>query len=139
MDETPHDSVDGMADGAEDEPAAPRQLTLAGLGLAVAICVAWYVAAVTAFFSYANGRSATVAVEGCTGTECPSERVAILTLGFFGLLPTAFVSLLVSLVVLVYAARSIRVPALLGTVAALAGMALGAFGFVTIATYDITR
>jgi hypothetical protein len=123
-----------------DEPAtAPRPLTFASLGLAAGTCAAWYVVAVTAYFGYANGRSATAPAGGCTGGDCPSERAALLTLGFFGLLPTAFVSLLVSLVVLVFAARSLRRPILLGTVSALAGMVLGAIGFVTIATYDVSR
>jgi hypothetical protein len=107
--------------------------------VATGVCVAWYAVAVAGYFMYANGRSATTVASGCTGVDCPSERTALLTLGFFGLLPTAFVSLLVSLVVLVYAARSLRAPVFLGTVSALAGMALGAAGFVTIATYDVNR
>jgi hypothetical protein len=131
VDETP-EPVEANA-----EPRAPRPLTFASLGQATGICVAWYVVAVTAYFIYANGRSATVPAGGCTGLDCPSERDALLTLGFFGLLPTAFVSLLVSLVVLVFAARSLRAPVVLGTVSALAGMVLGAIGFVTIATYDV--
>lgn len=113
-----------------------RPLTIGSLVAAVATCIAWWIIALTVYFAYANSRSATVAASGCTVTNCPSERSALLTLGVFGLLPTAFVGLLVSLVVLVYTARVLRRPLLLGTAAALAGMVLAVVGFVTIATFE---
>jgi mannose/fructose/N-acetylgalactosamine-specific phosphotransferase system component IIC len=118
-----------------DEPAG-RTFTLGSLAVAVGVCAAWWVVALTTFFVYANSRSDTAAASGCTATTCPSERSAMLTLGFFGLLPTAFIGLLVSLVVLVYTARALPRPFLLGTASALAGMVLAAVGFVTIATFD---
>lgn len=141
MDETSHGPVAGLPGDAEDEDGGPvrRPLTLATLGFAVATCMCWWSAAITAYFIYASTRSDTIPASGCVRNPCPSERAALMTAGYFGLLPTAFVGLLVSLVVLVYAARSLRVPWLLGTVSALAGMVLGAIGFVTIATYDVAR
>jgi hypothetical protein len=126
----------GIQDDDGDAPAAARPFTLASLALAVAVCAGWWVVALTAFFVYASGRSDTAAVPGCTGGGCPSERTALLTLGFFGLLPTAFVGLLVSLVVLVYGARTLRRPVPLGTASAATGMVLAAIGLITIATFE---
>jgi hypothetical protein len=51
-------------------------------------------------------------------------------------LPTAFVGLLVSLVLLVYGARSVRRPVVLGAASASAGVALAIIGLVTIATFE---
>lgn len=125
-------------DPVEDEGRpARRPFTFASLWLAVGVCVAWWSVGLTAYFGYAHSRSDAVAAAGCVEQSCPSERAALLTAGYFGLLPTAFVGVLISLVVLVYAARSLRVPWLLGTLSALAGMVLGAVGFLTIATYDV--
>jgi hypothetical protein len=122
--------------GPDAAEPATRPFTLGSLAVAVGVCVAWWVVALTSYFGYAVSRSDTVAASGCVGGGCPSERSAMITLGFFGLLPTAFIGLLVSLVVLVYAARSLPRPVLLGTVSALSGMALAALGFATIATFD---
>jgi len=132
---------DGIAGAADDAPSTPgqRPLTFASLGVAVAVCLAWYAVVVTGYFAWASGRSSVPGVPGCAGADCPSERTAMLTLGFLGLLPTALVSLLASLVVLVFAARRLRAPVPLGTVSALAGMVLGVIGFVTIATYEYPR
>jgi hypothetical protein len=121
---------------ADEETPAPRRFTLASLLAAVCVCAAWWLAAVAGYFAYAQSRSDTVAAADCTTASCPSERTALLTLGFFGLLPTAFVGLLLSMVVLVFVAQRLRLPWLLGTVAALAGMAVAAAGFITLVTYD---
>jgi hypothetical protein len=148
VDESPRPAGDGAPDNPAggpwvddaEVPARPRRpLTFASLGAAVGICFLWYVAAVTAFFLYADSRSSGRVTAGCTGLECPSERTAMLTLAILGVLPTAVVSLLLSLVVLVFMARSVRIPLLLGTLSALAGMLAGAVGFVTVATFDVTR
>jgi hypothetical protein len=132
VEETRADNPDHDA----DEPVAPRRFTLASLAFAVAVCAGWWVVALTAFFLYANSRSDTAIAAGCSGGGCPSERTALLTLGFFGLLPTAFVGLLVSLVVLVYGARTLRRPFLLGTSSAVTGMVLATIGLITIATFE---
>lgn len=129
----------GTPDGGGDGAPPARPFTLASLGFSVAVCLAWWSVGLAAFFGYASSRSASVAASGCTAQPCPSQRTALLVLGYFGLLPTAFVGVLVSLVVLVYAARSVRIPWVLGTISALSGMLLGAIGFVTIATYDWNR
>ena len=92
--------------------------------------------ALTGFFGYANTRPSSPVTDGCAVDPCPSERTALLTLGYFGVLPTAFVGLLVSLVLLVYGARSVRQPLVLGASSALAGVALAAIGLVTIATFE---
>ncbi|HEU5110791.1 MAG TPA: hypothetical protein VFT95_19805 [Micromonosporaceae bacterium] len=113
-----------------------RPFTLGALARAVGVCIAVWALALTAFFVYANTRSATAAASGCVGVDCPSERTALLTLGFFGVLPTAFVGVLVSLVALVYGARSVRRPFVLGAASALAGLALAVLGLITIATFE---
>jgi hypothetical protein len=124
-------------DGPADEAGAPqRPFTIASLALAVGVCVFAWALALAGFFVYANTRSPTAAAGGCAGDGCPSERTALLTLGFFGVLPTAFVGLLVSLVLLVYGARTVRRPVVLGAASASAGVALAIVGLVTIATFE---
>jgi hypothetical protein len=113
-----------------------RPFTMASLALAIGVCVGVWVLALTGFFVYANTRSTSPVTDGCAVDPCPSERTALLTLGFFGVLPTAFVGLLVSLVLLVYGARSVRRPLVLGASSALAGVALAVIGLVTIATFE---
>jgi hypothetical protein len=115
---------------------AGRPFTMASLALAVGVCVGVWVLAVTGFFVYANTRSTGPVTDGCAVDPCTSERTALLTLGFLGVLPTAFVGLLVSLVLLVYGARSVRRPLVLGASSALAGVALAVIGLVTIATFE---
>ena len=53
-------------------------------------------------------------------------------------LKMAFVGVLVSLVALVYGARSVRRPFVLGAASALAGVALAVLGLITIATFEST-
>ena len=124
-------------DEIDPEPAE-RPFTLGSLARAVGVCIGVWALALTAFFVYANTRSATTAASGCAGAGCPSERTALLTLGFFGVLPTAFVGVLVSLVALVYGARTVRRPFALGAASAVAGVALAVLGLITIATFEST-
>ena len=124
-------------EGPEDGARRPeRPFTMASLALAVGVCIGLWVLAVTGFFVYANTRPTSALPADCAVDPCPSERTALLTLGFFGVLPTAFVGLLVSLVLLVYGARSVHRPVLLGASSALAGVALAIVGLVTIATFE---
>lgn len=130
--ETPAD----VPDDEQDAGHPPRPLTFAALGIALGACLAWWGAALTGYFGYAATRSDTVAASGCTPPDCPSQRDALLTFGFFGLLPTAAVGVLTSLVVLVFTARSVRNPWVLGTVSALGGMVLAAAGVLAVMTAD---
>jgi hypothetical protein len=128
-----------VGEGLEEDPGPPRRpFTMASLALAVGVCVGTWALALAGFFVYANTRPTSAAVGACASDPCPSERTALLTLGFFGVLPTAFVGLLVSLVLLVYGARSVRRPVVLGAGSALAGVALAVIGLITLATFETT-
>jgi hypothetical protein len=115
------------------EAAEPPRLTVASLAVAAGACVAWYAVAITAFFAYAAARPADIPPDCRT---CMTYREAALQLGYLGVLPAALVGLLASLVVITFAATRVRPAWLLGSLAALVGMALGACGLVTIFTFE---
>lgn len=135
MNDTPAD----VPDDGQDAVGPPRPLTFGSLGIALGVCLTWWGAALSGYFSYAATRSDTIPASGCTRADCPSHREALLALGFFGLMPAAAVGVLTSLVVLVFAARSLRNPWGLGTVSALGGMVLATAGVLAVATADDPR